>query len=86
MTVLGPMKASEMGVTLPHEHVMVDFAGADKVNRNRYDAEVVYRTALPFLEQVYRLGARTLVECTPAFIGRDPQLLRRLAQASDFTS
>ena len=81
-TVLGPIAADDLGVTLMHEHVLVDFIGADKVSRDRYDAEEAFRTALPFLKRVRGLGCRTLVDCTPAYIGRDAALLRRLAQAS----
>ena len=29
MTVLGPIPASEIGTTLAHEHILVDFIGAD---------------------------------------------------------
>jgi phosphotriesterase-related protein len=60
----------------------VDFIGADKVSRDRYDAEEVFRTALPHLLKVKEAGARAVVECTPAWLGRDPRLLRRLAEAS----
>jgi len=82
ITVSGPIEPSEMGITLPHEHVLVDFIGAAQVSRARYDADEVFATALPFLKQVRALGCRTLVECTPAYIGRDPVLLRRLSEAS----
>ena len=34
MTVLGPIPPGEMGATLSHEHVLVDFIGADKVDRS----------------------------------------------------
>ena len=33
--------------------------------------------------RVKRLGCSTLVECTPAYLGRDPRLLRRLSEASE---
>jgi phosphotriesterase-related protein len=79
-TVLGPVPASELGLTLVHEHVMVDFVGADRVSRDRYDSDEVFRMALPFLEEARKAGVRTLVECTPAFLGRDPLLLRRLSE------
>lgn len=82
MTVTGKVKAQMMGFTLPHEHVMVDFIGADKVDESRYDREEVYRVTLPFLIQAFDLGCRTLVECTPDYIGRDPLLLKRLSQDS----
>lgn len=82
MTVLGPIDAAEMGVTLTHEHLLVDFAGAEIASLKRYDADEVFDTVLPFLEQVRDLGCRTLCECTPAYLARDPQLLARLSRAS----
>jgi phosphotriesterase-related protein len=82
MTVLGPIAPSAMGATLPHEHIMLDFIGADKVNSDRYDRDTVFNSVLPHLEQLQDFGCRTLVECTPAYIGRDPLLLKRLAKAT----
>jgi phosphotriesterase-related protein len=81
-TVLGPVPTSALGVTLVHEHVLVDFVGAAAVSPDRYDADEAFRVALPHLQQLSRRGCRTLVECTPAYIGRDVALLRRLSEAS----
>jgi phosphotriesterase-related protein len=81
-TVTGRIAAGRLGVTLMHEHVLVDFIGADKVSRGRYDANHVFTTVLPHLQQVRALGCDTLVECTPAYLGRDPELLKRLSEAS----
>jgi phosphotriesterase-related protein len=65
-----------------HEHVLVDFIGADKISPGRYDPEEVFRRALPHLKKLKAVGGETLVECTPDYLGRDPALLRRLSQAS----
>lgn len=81
-TVTGPVPPEDLGVVLTHEHILVDFIGADKLSRDRYDPDEVFRTALPHLRQVRDRGCRTLVECTPMFLGRDPVLLRRLSEAS----
>jgi predicted metal-dependent phosphotriesterase family hydrolase len=81
-TVRGPVDSEKLGITLVHEHVLVDFVGAGQVDRHRYDAEEVFRTALPHLLALKERGAGTLVECTPAWLGRDPALLRRLSEAS----
>jgi phosphotriesterase-related protein len=81
-TVRGPMSAGEMGVALVHEHVLVDFVGAEKVSRSRYDADEAFRVILPHLQDLEKRGCRTLFECTPAYLGRDPLLLRRLSEAS----
>ena len=82
MTVDGPISPDKLGVTLPHEHIMVDFVGADKVSRDRYDQEKVYQAVLPHLKQVAAAGCKTFVDCTPAYLARDPVLLRRLSRAS----
>lgn len=82
MTVQGPMPADRMGITLTHEHVLVDFIGADQVSPDRYDAEEAFQIILPYLNQIKELGCQTFVECTPAYIGRDPKLLKRLSEES----
>jgi phosphotriesterase-related protein len=81
-TVTGPASPETLGPTLMHEHILVDFIGADKVSRDRYDRDRAFATALPFLEQARADGLHTLVECTPAWLGRDVELLRRLAEVS----
>ena len=82
MTVTGPVDPADLGVTLPHEHVMVDFVGAEQIRPDRYDAEEVFRTMLPHLERAREAGCRTMMECTPAYLGRDARLLVRLSEAS----
>jgi phosphotriesterase-related protein len=81
-TVLGPVPAADLGLTLVHEHVLVDFVGADRASPDRYRPDDVFRVALPFLSEAKRRGLRSLIECTPAYLGRDPLLLRRLSEAT----
>jgi phosphotriesterase-related protein len=81
-TVRGPIAATELGRVLPHEHVLVDFVGADTVSPSRYDANQVFEAVLPHLKRVRELGAQSLFECTPNYLGRDPRLLARLSEAS----
>lgn len=82
MTVTGEVQAQHLGGVLPHEHVMVDFIGADKVSKQRYNTDEVFKAVVSHLKQLRAVGCRTLVECTPACLGRDPVLLRRLSRAS----
>jgi phosphotriesterase-related protein len=82
MTVTGPVPADRLGFTLPHEHVMVDFVGADEVDRSRYERDEVVETVLPHLKRIRELGCRCLIDCTPAYLARDPVVLRRLSEAS----
>lgn len=82
MTVLGPIQPADLGSALAHEHVLVDFAGADKISPGRYDASEAFDVALPYLRRAHDLGCRGFIECTPAFLGRDPGLLARLSRAA----
>ena len=68
------MRAPES--VLVHEHILVDFTGGAG-----WDRDEVFRMAHPKVEQAVRLGCRRLQECTPAFLGRDPRLLRRLSDS-----
>lgn len=82
MTVKGPLSTDSMGICLPHEHILVDFIGADSVSSSRYEREAVIRKALPYLRQAKALGCKTFFECTPAFLGRDPIVLKSLSDLS----
>lgn len=82
MTVNGPVRPADLGVTLTHEHVLVDFVGADKITRERYEEDEAYNVILPWLLAVREQGCESMMECTPAYIGRDVRLLQRLSNAS----
>jgi len=69
-------------MTLIHEHVLVDFIGADKIAPNRWKHEDVIKKVLPYLLEIKGLGIKSLMDCTPAFIGRDVRLLQKLSQLS----
>lgn len=79
-TVLGPIPSSSLGFTLPHEHVMVDFIGAQKTNGARWNVDQVVARMRPFLVAAKQSGVRGFVDCTPAYVGRDPRILKKLAQ------
>ena len=85
VSVTGNISPQHLGTTLPHEHVLVDFIGADQVSRQRYDQDEVFAVVLPQLKRLRAVGCQALVECTPAYLGRDPLLLKRLAEASGVT-
>jgi phosphotriesterase-related protein len=82
MTVRGPVPANEMGQWLSHEHVLVDWIGADSSGYHRWVKDSVIIRALPFLEEVRQLGVASFADCSPAFLGRDPFLLNQLSEQS----
>ena len=81
-TVMGPLGAHRLGLTLMHEHLLVDFIGADQVSPSRYDANQAFNVILPYLAKARAAGCETLVDCTPAYLGRDVRPLMRLSGAS----
>jgi phosphotriesterase-related protein len=82
MTVNGPVSSEKTGNWLTHEHILVDFIGADSISNDRWNKSAVIEKAFPHLEQVKILGAQTFAECTPAFLGRDPLLLKSLSDST----
>ncbi|PSL21536.1 phosphotriesterase family protein [Dyadobacter jiangsuensis] len=81
-SVKGKILTSELGTSLIHEHVLVDFIGAEKISPDRWKHDEVIRKVLPYLLEIKQRGIQTLVECTPAFIGRDVVLLKKLSEQS----
>ena len=79
-TVLGPIAPEKLGSTLAHEHVICDFVGAEKTGRHRWEADAVVARMLPVLSQLKQRGVTGFVDCTPAYIGRDPRILQKLAR------
>jgi phosphotriesterase-related protein len=82
MTVTGPVDQKQIGLTLPHEHIMVDFIGAEESGPHRYVKEEVVATMLPLLEEVRALDVSTFVDCTPMFLARDVDVLKALSEQS----
>ena len=79
-TVRGRIDPGELGFALPHEHVMCDFIGAAETGPHRWEREDVVEVMRPYLERICELGVRGFVDCSPAFIARDPLVLRQLSE------
>ena len=82
VTVNGLIPSGKMGFTLAHEHVMVDFIGASESSKSRYNVDDVIKVATPFMKEIKEQGVETFVDCTPAYLGRDVTILKRLADAT----
>jgi len=80
MTVNGYMNVSDMGTTLVHEHIVVDWIGADSTGYHRWDRAEVVEKVLPFIEEVKERGVQTIIECTAMYLGRDPYVLAELSE------
>ena len=82
ITVAGEIPIEEAGITLIHEHVMVDWIGADSSGYHRWEKSEVVDRALPFFKEAKEHGVNTFFECTPAYLGRDPYVLKALSEKS----
>lgn len=84
-SVTGPLPVDEMGVTLQHEHLLVDFIGADATGYHRWERDEVVQVMLPYLLELKEEGCETFIDPTPAYLGRDPLLLKELSEKSGLT-
>jgi len=82
MTVTGYIDAEDLGNTLIHEHILVDFIGAAQYDPSRWNDEEVINKVLPYLKEIKVAGCRTLIDCTPNYLGRDVLLLQKLSELS----
>ena len=81
-SVTGSFPMDSMGLTLIHEHMLVDFIGADSISSERWNRDSVAAKVLPFLLEVKKYGVRTILDCTPSYLAKDPLLLKSLSEKS----
>ena len=81
-TVLGEIENDSAGITLVHEHICCyNEAVYRMMGREYLDKEELLRASVSYLKQIKeRYGLATFVDCTPVNIGRDVELLRRVAE------
>ncbi len=82
MSVNGKISAKELGTTLIHEHVLVDWIGADSTSYDRWDRDQIVERALPYLLEAKQNGVQSFFDCTPAYLGRDAFILNILSERS----
>ena len=79
-TVLGPVRADELGQTLIHEHLVVAYPGWDcDALAPPYDREAAAAACVEALKEAKGYGMRTLVDATPNDLGRDVGLQKIVA-------
>lgn len=75
-TVTGPLAGDQLGVTLPHEHLICDFT-------REYRGEGIFHdfpTMADELDAAAGVGVRTVVDLTNESLGRSPHTLRALSE------
>ena len=79
-TVTGTMEADTSMVWLSHEHVLVDFIGADSIEPTRWNQPAILQEVLPYLDSLKTHKVDVFVDATPNFLGRDVTLLQTLSE------
>ena len=81
MTVNGKISPQELGLSLTHEHILVDFEKGIE-GKIWWDREKVKSVVLPYLEELKKHGCTSFFEFTPSYLGKDVQLLKELSDAT----
>ena len=76
-TVMGPVEGSQLGITLPHEHLSLDLFRAARSGGRPFEIpeDVMTEEVLLFK----RAGGGTIVELTTPDLGRRPAYLREIS-------
>lgn len=81
-TVLGPIDASKLGVTLSHEHVLVGMGEDNRHYPWLFDWGRTRDNTVRELSEAKAGGIGTVVDLTTPDLGRDVKFVRDVAQAS----
>src|SRR5579875_2077443 len=84
-TVLGPVDAGELGLTLIHEHVRFRDEAVAENWPDRYDEAAEFAAAVEAVNAAKGHGVRTIVDPTAMFGGRDVRFMKRVADATGVT-
>jgi phosphotriesterase-related protein len=84
ITTLGPKRADELGVVLPHEHVFVDLRTSDQPGYAQADASDVVALMEPEVERARLAGVTAIVEASTVGVGRRADILKAVSEATGF--
>ncbi len=81
-TTLGPKRADELGMILPHEHIFVDLRTPDQPGYGEAAAADVVRLMAPEVEAAAARGVTAIVECSTLGVGRRADLDLAVSRAT----
>jgi len=82
ITTLGPKRADELGLSLPHEHVFVDLRTWDQSGYAQAETADVLALMGPEIARAQAAGVTALVECSTVGVGRRPDILKAVSEAT----
>jgi phosphotriesterase-related protein len=82
-TLTGDVQPSELGATLIHEHLVVDWGEAlGRPNRLEFDRATLVDDIVTRMERLAAVGIGAMTECTPYGLGRYVDLFAEVARRS----
>ena len=84
ITTLGPQGADDLDLILPHEHVFVDLRTWDQPGYAQAETADVIALMAPELTRAQAAGVTALVECSTVGVGRRPDILKAVSEATGF--
>jgi phosphotriesterase-related protein len=84
ITTLGPKRADELGLILPHEHVFVDLRTWDQPGYAQAETSDVIALIAPEIARAQAAGVTALVECSTVGVGRRADILKAVSETTGF--
>lgn len=78
--VNGKHKVTSNQIWLSHEHILVDFIGADSIQPDTWNHDSILKEVIPYLEELKEFKVNYFVDATPDYLGRDVLLLEKIAR------
>ena len=82
VTVTGEIAPSELGPTLPHEHIFAAFS-EEPARYPSYPEKDLMDTVIPYLKKLKKLGIKSIVDARSAYFGRHPEYLKRISEETE---
>lgn len=78
-TVGGKHDVAPTHIWLTHEHILVDFIGADHIKPSEWHHDSIIEVVMPYLDSLKASQVTYFVDATPNYLGRDAVLLEKIA-------
>ena len=66
-------------IWLSHEHILVDFIGANSIQPSNWNHDSIITEITPYLDELKDFDVDYFVDATPNYLGRDVLLLEKIA-------
>ncbi|MBZ9730188.1 phosphotriesterase [Salegentibacter sp. JZCK2] len=78
--VKGEHKLTSDKIWLSHEHILVDFIGADSIQPDTWNHDSIIKEVIPYFEELKDFNVNYFVDATPNYLGRDVILLEKITK------